>query len=129
GRDPLGAGTATDSHAYGFGVTAPVPHQPLILAVNVSGGRSTMPAPVRAVPPASAEDANAVSSQRTRTSTIDVSYAPRSRVRARASYRDVGSDGTNVGVGGLVRPEAGSASALRSHDVHATMSIHSARFD
>lgn len=128
GGDLLGMGghevLATRSHSKSRfkngSVTGPVPHLPLTFAARINAGRRSADVAIQAIVPnggAGADTATTTSSLRS--AALDVSYSPASPLRARVSYRESRANGSNLGVGGLVLPEAGFASSTTTREARA----------
>lgn len=130
GSDVLGLGghsvIAPGSHAASrFGhvsLMGPVPHLPITFSARLSVGRTSMDVPIQAVLPLTDPHADtATSTSRVRSGALDVHYSPTSSLDGRISYRESRADASNLGVGGLVLPEAGFASSFRTREVRAAV--------
>ena len=117
GGDALASDSRSASAFQNFGMAAPVPGLPLTFVASMSLGRTSSDVPVRAaVPGAGAEIDAAQSRNRTWSGSIAVQYAPDAPFTARFSYRQSRADGVNLGVGGIVLPDAGSSSSFVTRD-------------
>jgi hypothetical protein len=80
------------------------------------------------VPGADVSLQTARSRNQTWSGTLDAYYAPNAPLKARFSYRESHAEAVNLGVGGIVLPEAGSSASFVTREARATMTEVAARF-
>jgi hypothetical protein len=121
GGDALAPDARSGSAFQNFGVAGPVPRFPLTFAANMSLGRMSREMPILAVVPgADASPETARSRDGTWGGTLSLHYAPDAPFKARVSYRESHADSVNLGVGGIVLPEAGSSASFVTREARMT---------
>jgi hypothetical protein len=128
GRDVIAGGSHSASRFGNVRLTGPVPHLPVTFSSAVSVGRTSTDVPIRAVlpDPGGALD-TATATNRTWSAAVDVHYAPIPPIKIRPSYRESRADAANLGVGGIVMPDAGFASSFTAREGRATISVMGSR--
>ena len=126
GRDGLREGLRSESSSGSLAVSGGVPRLPLTISGNLQTSQYEREVAVQAVISRDAATAlgmaipsdDPTSSGRTRSGTISGFYNPAPSVRAHVAYSASRSRSSNVGVGGLVLPEAGLASTASTNGIH-----------
>jgi hypothetical protein len=128
GGDVIAPGSHSASRFGNVRVTGPVPHLPVTFSSAVSVGRTSMDVPIRAVlPDRGAGPDTAIATNRIWSGAVDLHYSPTPPIRIRSSYQQSRADAGNLGVGGIVVPEAGFASSFVAREARATMTAIGSR--
>ena len=128
GRDVIAPGSRPASRLGNVRVTGPVPHLPVTFSSAVSVGRTSMDVPIRVALPDTADATDtATATNRIWSAAVDVHYAPTPPIRIRPSYRESRTHAANLGVGGIVMPEAGFASSFTAREARVTMTAIGSR--
>ena len=129
GGDALASDARSASAFQHFGTSGPVPRVPLTFVASMGLGSTSRDVPLQAVVPgAGAEIEAAQSRNRTWSGSIAVHFAPDAPFTARFSYRQSRADGENLGVGGIVLPDAGSSASIATRDARVTATGVARRF-
>ena len=130
GADGLREGLRSESSSGSLAVSGGVPRLPLTIAGNLQTSQYERGVAVQAVVSPGASTAlgrippdDATSSGRTRSGTISGFYNPAASMRVHVAYAASRSRSSNVGVGGLVLPEAGLATAASSNGLHVSTGV------
>jgi hypothetical protein len=131
GGDGLREGLGSESSAGSVAISGGVPHLPVTIAGNLQTSQYERGVAVQAVVSTDASHAlgmaipsdDATSSGRTRSGTVSGFYTPGPSVRAHVAYAASRSRSSNVGVGGLVLPEAGLATTASGHGIHVSTGV------
>jgi len=126
GGSPLASAAHASSSSGNVVMSGGVPRLPVTFIANASGGRTERDAPIEARVPASlAGDGRgnglAPSTNRNGMGALDLYYAPAGAFRANVGYRELRSDASNVGAGGLVVREAALASTFANREIRANV--------
>ena len=129
GGDGVREGLRSESSSGSVAASGAVPRVPITFAGNLQTSRSRRELAVQAVVPPNGREAfpievppdDASYGGRTRSGTISGFYSPAAAVRAHVAFSASRSSGSNVGVGGLVLPEAGLATAASTNSVHVSV--------
>ena len=128
GQDALDRRARSTSAFQNVGVAGPLPGLPMSFVANASAGGQSRSVPIRAVVPGAVQGPDSAESRsRMWSGSAVVYYGPRDSLRARLSYRESRASDLNVGVGGLVLPEAGSSASLTARDARAGVTALGAR--
>jgi len=129
GGDPLAAGSRSATMSRHVGIGGAVPRVPLTFVANLGLGSVARDVPIRAViPGGNAVQSTAESRTRTSYGSVSLHWAPASPLKARFSYRESRGNSVNLGVGGIVLPEAGSSAASRTREARAMVTAAAHRF-
>jgi hypothetical protein len=131
GGDGLREGLRSESSSRSLAVSGGVPRVPVTIAGNLQTSQYERGVAVQAVVSHEASGAlglaspsgDATSNGRTRSGSISGFYSPAASVRAHVAYAASRSRSSNVGVGGLVLPEAGLASTASTNGIHVSVGV------
>jgi len=131
GGDGLREGLRSESSSGSLAVSGGVPRLPLTISGNLQATQYEREVAVQAVVSPDASRAlgmavpsdDAMASGRTRSGTISGFYTPGASVRAHVAYAASRSHSANVGVGGLVLPEAGLATTASTNSIHLSVGV------
>jgi hypothetical protein len=123
GGNSLAPGLQSVSHSESLGLTGPIPHVPLAFSLHANFGSYLNEQPIEALTPPS------LVSGTTRTANLagqngsgllNLHYSRGESSQIDFAYAEWDSTGSNIGVGGLTLPEAGSDSQLRTSEARLT---------
>lgn len=122
GHDVIASNARAASRSGQVSVSGPVPRLPITFSARFSYGRTSTDVPIQAaIPNGGAVAGTSTATNRARSGSVDVHYLPGTALRATFSYRESRTDGSNLGVGGLVLPDAGFASSFTARDARTTI--------
>ena len=127
GHQTLRPGLRSASRSEGFSLSGPVLNLPFTFSVHMNVADSSNDVPIQAVLPASFSLVKITPDKASTTSegssaSFDLYYSGREALKAHFSYYQSRSSSSNLGVGGLTLPEAGSSSSANSKGGRATLS-------
>jgi len=125
GGNELAPGLHSVSHTASFGLTGPVPQVPLTFSFHTNLGSLRNQEPILAVTSlqesATPGPRDALVGNRNGSGSLAVHYSRAESTQADFSYAMSQSTGSNIGVGGLTLPEAGSESFFNSREARFTL--------
>ena len=127
GGSSLRPGTSSESRSGGVSVSGPLPTLPITLFGDVSATTSRSELPIEAVVPTNAswpglgEPLSATSTSRIWAASMAAHYMSASGIKIYTAYYGRRSSSSNVGVGGLVLPEAGFSDEFASNNVQVSL--------
>lgn len=123
GRNALAPGVGAKSSSESWTVFGPVPFLPVAFSAHAMVGSSATPIVVEATrPPGSgAPSGSVMGGSHNGGGGLDLYFYPSESAHAHLSYSESRFGSSNVGAGGLVFPEAGSASHLLSRNLLLTV--------
>ena len=131
GGDGLREGLRSESSSGSLAVSGGVPQLPITIAGNLQTSQYERGVAVQAVVSNDASRAlgmampsnDATSNGSTRSGSISGFYSPAPSMRAHVAYAASRSRSANVGVGGLVLPEAGLATTASTNAIHVSVGV------
>jgi len=133
GHNPLAPGLRSVSSSGQGNLTGFIPHLPITFVANLNFGQKLDEQPILAVFPPSAglggflNPLKAPVANHSLSGSLDSFYVHKS-LRAHVSFYDSRTSGSNLGVGGIVLPEAGVGSRFNTREVRATVNDEGEQF-
>jgi hypothetical protein len=120
GNNPLAPALHTVSHTANLGLSSGVPHAPLSFSLHGNLGSVENHEPIVAVTAPNQSSLpsgqSAVVDNHNASGQFNLHYARSETTQVDLSFADSASSGSNIGVGGLTLPQAGSASLFHTHE-------------
>ena len=126
GHNPLAPGLRSESLSGQGDLTGYIPHLPVTFVAHLNFGQKTDEMPILAVFPPLSGPAGVLNplkasvANNSLSGSLDAFYVHKS-MRAHVSFYDSRTNGSNLGVGGIILPEAGVGSRSNAHEVRATV--------